>query len=192
MRQLSEALRGKGLGKIVLVIGGSRSGKSDYAQALAETGVGERYYLATCPVQQDDDPEMAARIRAHRQNRQGRGWQTREEPLALSRLVSTLPEEATLLIDCLTLWLSNLLFADLDGVLDEEKIALLACEVLAAGRARRGEMIVVSSEVGCGLVPEQALARRYRDLVGRCNQAMAVGADRVVQVVCGIPVTIKG
>ena len=180
------------MGKIVLVIGGSRSGKSGYAQGLAETGVGERYYLATCPVQQDDDPEMAARIRAHRQNRQGRGWQTREEPLALGRLVRTLPGEATLLIDCLTLWLSNLLFADGGGVLDEEGIELLSRELLAAGRERRGEMIVVSSEVGCGLVPEHALARRYRDLVGRCNQAMAAGADQVVQVVCGIPMTLKG
>ncbi len=180
------------MGKIVLVIGGSRSGKSEYAQGLAETGAGERYYLATCPVQQGDDPEMAARVRAHRQNREGRGWQTREEPLALGPLVRTLPGGATLLIDCLTLWISNLLFAEAGNELSEERIVLLAREVVAAGRERCGEMIVVSSEVGCSVVPEHALARRYRDLAGRCNQVMAAGADRVVQVVCGIPITIKG
>ncbi len=180
------------MSKIVLVIGGARSGKSDYAQTLAEASVSALYYLDTCPRPQGDDPEMAARVQAHRQNRQGRGWQTMEEPLELARLLKTLPGEATVLIDCLTLWASNLLYADVAGVLDEAKISALMQEVLGAARNRAGQVIVVSSEVGCGLVPEQALARRYRDLLGRCNQVMAVGADLVVQVVCGIPVFIKG
>lgn len=178
--------------KIVLVIGGSRSGKSDYAQTLAESASGARYYLATCPPPQGDDPEMTSRVLAHRQKRRGRGWQTMEEPLELARLLESMPGEATVLIDCLTLWISNLLYADAAGGLDEERIALLTEEVLAAARTRAGQVIVVTSEVGCGLVPEQALARRYRDLVGRCNQVMAAGADRVAQVVCGIPVIIKG
>lgn len=180
------------MAEIALVIGGSRSGKSDYAQTLAESSPGARYYLATCPCPRGDDPEMTARVLAHRQNREGLGWQTVEEPLALARLLSALPTEATILIDCLTLWISNLLYADVAGALDEAKIADLTQELLAACRTRGGQLIMVTSEVGCGLVPEHPLARRYRDLVGRCNQLMAVRADRVVQVVCGIPVIIKG
>lgn len=178
--------------QIIVVVGGSRSGKSDYAEERAAAMDGERYYLATCPAGQDGDPEMAARIAAHQRNRHGRGWQTREEPLAVATLVAALPGEATVLVDCLTLWISNLLSADAAGALDEERMAVLAQELLAAGRGRQGRVIMVSSEVGCGLVPEHPLARRYRDLVGRCNQVMAAGADEVVQVVCGIPVTIKG
>jgi adenosylcobinamide kinase/adenosylcobinamide-phosphate guanylyltransferase len=180
------------MAKIVLVVGGSRSGKSDYAQELAEAGTCERYYLATCPPPQGDDPEMAARVAAHQRRRQDRGWQMREEAVDLASLVQILPGGATLLIDCLSLWLSNLLYADADGRLDEVRVAVLAAELLAAGRAREGQLIMVANEVGCGLVPELALARRFRDLAGRCNQVMAAGADQVVQVVCGIPVIIKG
>lgn len=186
--------------KSVLVIGGSRSGKSDYAQALAETEPGLRYYLATCPgappggidqCQESDDPEMLARIRAHQQKRSRHLWQTVEEPLHLASLLQTLPSQATVLIDCLTLWISNLLYADQAETLDDAQLTALAQEVLAAARTRQGLVVIVSSEVGCGLVPEHALSRRYRDLVGRCNQVMAAGVDRVVQVVCGIPVMIK-
>lgn len=180
------------MAKIVLVVGGSRSGKSDYAQDLAEASSGERYYLATCPPPLGDDPEMTARVAAHQRRRQDRGWQTREEPVNLASLLQALPDEATVLIDCLSLWLSNLLSADTGGTLDEARVADLAAEVLAAGRARKGQLIMVANEVGCGLVPELALARRFRDLAGRCNQVMAHGADQVVQVVCGIPVIIKG
>ena len=180
------------MAEIVLVIGGARSGKSDYAQTLAESSPGARYYLATCPCPQGDDPEMTARVLAHRQNREGLGWQTVEEPLALARLLSTLPAEATILIDCLTLWISNLLYADVAMTFDEAKIVALTQELLAASRIRGGQVIMVTSEVGCGLVPEHPLARRYRDLLGRCNQLMAAGAGRVVQVVCGIPLFIKG
>jgi len=180
------------MARIVLVVGGSRSGKSDYAQDLAETRGGLRYYLATCPPPEAGDPEMAARVLAHQRRRQDRGWQTREEPLGLAPLLATLPGEATVLIDCLSLWISNLLYADHSGTLDEERLTVLCHELLAAGRQWGGELIMVSNEVGCGLVPEHPLARRFRDLVGRCNQVMAQGADRVVQVVCAIPINIKG
>lgn len=175
----------------MLVVGGTRSGKSDYAQELAEAKGGERYYLATCPPPAGDDPEMTERVLAHQLRRQDRQWFTREEPVQLAPLLATLPAHATVLIDCLTLWISNLLYADQLGTLDEERIGILACELLTVARAWGGELIMVTSEVGCGLVPEHPLARRYRDLVGRCNQVMALGADRVVQVVCGIPQVIK-
>jgi adenosylcobinamide kinase/adenosylcobinamide-phosphate guanylyltransferase len=95
------------------------------------------------------------------------------------------------LLDCLTLWISNLLLADQAGTLGDGQITALADEVLAAARPREGQLIMVSGEVGGGLVSENALARRYQDLVGRCNQVMAAGATQVIQVVCGIPVIIK-
>ena len=182
------------MASIVLVVGGARSGKSDYAQALAQEQAGPRYYLATCPpVAEGDDQELAARVMAHQLNRHGRGWQTVEEGLGIARRLRELPAEATVLVDCLTLWISNLLWADRDqGRLDEAAMASRCQELLAAVRPRQGLVVLVSGEVGCGLVPEPALSRRYRDLVGRCNQVMAAGADRVVQVVCGLPLTIKG
>ena len=135
---------------------------------------------------------MAERVLAHQRRRRYRQWLTLEEPLQVATLLATLPPQATVLVDCLTLWISNLLYADQGGALDEERMTDLAQELLAAGRSWGGGLIMVTNEVGCGLVPEHPLSRRYRDLVGRCNQVMAQGADRVVQVVCGIPVIIKG
>lgn len=181
------------MARVILVTGGSRSGKSDYAEGLARAGgEGECYYLATCPACQENDPEMQARIAAHRQRRLGRGWRTVEEPVAIARVLSELPDEASVLVDCLTLWISNLLYADRTEVLDDARMAVLAEEVLAASGRRGGQVVMVTGEVGCGLVPESVLARRYRDLVGRCNQVMAARADQVAHVVCGIPHLIKG
>lgn len=180
------------MARITLVTGGSRSGKSDYAEVLASDWPEPRYYLATCPPCQEDDPEMQARIAVHQQRRLGQRWQTVEEPVAIDCVLRALPSDASVLIDCLTLWVSNLLYADHEGALGEAQMSLLAEEVLSAIMIREGEVVMVSGEVGCGLVPELALARRYRDLVGRCNQVMAVAADRVAYVVCGIPHIIKG
>lgn len=180
------------MARIILVTGGSRSGKSHYAEDLTKVWEGRRYYLATCPRCQEEDPEMQSRIVAHQQRRLGRGWETVEEPLAIARVLRTLPDQVSILIDCLTLWISNLLYADQSGVLGEPQMALMADEVLSAIKGRNGQVVMVTGEVGCGLVPEMVLARRYRDLVGRCNQTMAAGADQVVHVVCGIPHIIKG
>jgi adenosylcobinamide kinase/adenosylcobinamide-phosphate guanylyltransferase len=105
--------------------------------------------------------------------------------------VSTLPSDATILLDCLSLWVSNLLLADEEGTLDEARMSLLAQGLLEASQGRSGTLIMVTSEVGCGLVPEHPLSRRFRDLVGRCNQVMAAEAEQVFQVVCGIAVAIK-
>ena len=182
------------MGELILVVGGSRSGKSDYAQERAEAIAADRFFLATCPPPADDDPEMAARVKRHREQRRGRGWQTREETLALSEVVRELPDGATVLIDCLTLWISNLLLAAhrRGDALSEAALEEMAGELVHCCRERAGTVIMVSNEVGCGTVPEHALARCYRDLVGRCNRTVAEAADRVVLVSCGIPVRIKG
>jgi len=190
------------MAKTILVVGGARSGKSDYAQTLAEGGGAALFYLATCPSPRttegedgsvvSEDPEMSARVKAHQQRRQATLWQTIEAPLSLSSALQSAPEQATVLIDCLTLWISNLLFAHRSGGVGEAQITALAVELLATANGRRGRTIMVSSEVGSGIVPDHPLSRAYRDLVGRCNQVVAAGAEQVIQVVCGLPIILKG
>ena len=164
-----------------LVLGGARSGKSVHAEGLiAQSGLAPRY-LATA---QAGDGEMADRIARHRARR-GAGWTTREEPLDL---VGALREESrpgrAVLVDCLTLWLSNLLFAERD--LEGETAAL--CEALPR---LAGPVVLVSNEVGLGLVPETPLGRRFRDAQGRLNQAVAAVVPRVVFVAAGLPLVLK-
>ena len=167
--------------RITLVLGGARSGKSAYAEGLAIAG-GAARYLATA---QAFDAEMADRIALHR-SRRGEGWTTFEEPLdligALKRITAP---GAPVLIDCLTLWTSNLLFAERD--IEAEGDALSACLPQLAGPT-----IFVSNEVGLGIVPDNALARRFRDAAGRLNQKIAAAADRVVFVAAGLPLVLKG
>lgn len=165
-----------------LVLGGARSGKSAFAERLLrESGLALRY-LATA---QALDGEMAGRIARHRACR-GAGWTTREEPLAL---VAALAAEAApgraVLVDCLTLWLSNLLLAERDP---EAETAGL-CEAL--GQAA-GPVVLVSNEVGMGLVPQTPLGRRFRDAQGRLNQAVAAAVPSVVFVAAGLPLRLKG
>jgi len=180
------------MSEIVLITGGSRSGKSDFAQQYAEQRSGEKIYLATCPPAADD--ELAERISRHREQRQGKNWQTIEEQTELSTALAQASSSAVMLIDCLTLWVSNLLLAGGDGwaMITEDRIAELSSRMLAVCRRRSAQTIMVSGEVGCGVVPENDLARRYRDLVGRCNQIVAAEADEVYLVSCGIPFRIKG
>ena len=165
-----------------LVLGGARSGKSRHAEALAAASGLAKVYLATATA---FDAEMQARIANHRRDRAGAGWRTVEEPLALRE---TLAREAgpdrVVLVDCLTLWRSNLL---LGGHEVEAE-----CRELAADLPRlRGPVVVVSNEVGWGIVPENALARAFRDAQGRLNQAMAQVCDRVVLLVAGLPLVLK-
>ena len=178
------------MAKIILITGGARSGKSRHAQILAEALPGERLFIATCPV---IDGEMRERISRHQTDRQDRGWKTVEEELNLAEILTASPSAGVVLLDCLTLWISNLLFAasEPDGI-TEDLIAGLAEKLAAAARQHPGVVLIVTNEVGLGIVPENPLARRYRDLVGRCNQTIAAVADRVDLVVCGIPMTIKG
>ncbi len=176
--------------KLILITGGSRSGKSAFAQQMAEEIDSSRVFFATCPL---TDPEMAARIRRHKKDRQGRGWQSIEEPLQLVKQLAAVNPGTTVLLDCLTLWVNNLLYeAEKEGQgIDEDQIADHAAELARAAGLHRGTVIMVTNEVGLGIVPDNALARRYRDLVGRCNQVIGTAADEVFLVTCGIPLQIK-
>jgi len=166
---------------LTLVLGGARSGKSAYAEALIESQPGACIYLATAAAA---DAEMAERIARHRARRGGR-WVTIEEPLALPAALSRAgAPEAAVLVDCLTLWLANLLAAARDP--ETETAALL--EVCAAAP---GPLVLVANEVGLGIVPENALARRFRDAAGRLNQAVAAAADRVAFLAAGLPIILK-
>ncbi|WP_043341327.1 bifunctional adenosylcobinamide kinase/adenosylcobinamide-phosphate guanylyltransferase [Belnapia moabensis] len=166
---------------LVLVLGGARSGKSRQAEALVESWPAPWTYIATA---EPFDDEMAARIAEHRARRPEE-WVTLEAPRDLPEVLAGVPAGRPVLVDCLTLWLSNLLLAERDLEAEGERLA----EVL---ERRAGPVALVSNEVGWGIVPETPLGRRFRDAQGRLNQRMAAAADRVVLVVAGIPVAIKG
>lgn len=165
----------------LLVLGGARSGKSRYAQARAEALPGPLLYIATA---QALDEEMADRIARHRADR-GPRWSTRDVPLDLPAAIrAEAAPGGVLLVDCLTLWTSNLLFAERD--LDRETEALADAVADAAG-----PVLLVANEVGLGIVPDNALARRFRDAAGRLNQAIAAAADEVQFVAAGLPLRLK-
>ena len=167
---------------VTLVLGGARSGKSRWAERLVEGAAMGGTYCATATA---GDAEMAARIAAHRARR-GAFWRTVEEPLAIAAVIgSEAAHDRPLLIDCLTLWLSNLRLAG--RAVDGEAAALVAALRLAAG-----PVVLVANEVGLGLVPETPLGRRFRDAAGWLNQAVAAQADRVVFVTAGLPLVLKG
>lgn len=178
------------MARITLITGGSRSGKSAFAQHLAEEQSGSRLFLATCPV---TDPEMELRILRHVQDREKGNWATLEEQLDLAGQLRLAHRYDTVLVDCLTLWVNNLMFeATGRGYeIDEDRMRAETERMLAAARAHPGEVILVTNEVGMGIVPDNASARRYRDLIGRCNQCAGKGADRVYLVSCSIPIQIK-
>jgi adenosylcobinamide kinase / adenosylcobinamide-phosphate guanylyltransferase len=166
---------------ITLVLGGARSGKSRYAERLVEGAASCGTYCATAEA---GDAEMAERIAAHRARR-GPFWLTVEAPLALAQAISAeAAPERPILVDCLTLWLSNLLLAGRQP--DEEARAL--CRIL---HETAGSVVLVSNEVGMGLVPETPVGRRFRDAAGRLNQDVAALADRVVVVAAGLPRGVK-
>jgi adenosylcobinamide kinase/adenosylcobinamide-phosphate guanylyltransferase len=170
---------------ITFVTGGCRSGKSRYAQELAEaTARSGRVFIATC-VPYDD--EMRDRVRRHQADRD-RSWTTVEAPLDLPGAIAEQRNRAAVVLaDCLTLWTTNILLDPAEADRAETRLANLT-EALAGDGC---PVILVSNEVGCGIVPENALARRFRDLVGLANQRVAALADQVVWCVSGIPVPIK-
>jgi adenosylcobinamide kinase/adenosylcobinamide-phosphate guanylyltransferase len=165
---------------LTLVLGGARSGKSRYAEWLIETYPPPWIYIATGEAK---DEEMAERIAAHKERR-GADWHTVEAPHALVEALTAAPAGSAVLVDCLTLWLSNLLEQDSD--IEAQTAALK--ETLSN---RIGPTVLVSNEVGLGIVPDNALARRFRDLQGTLNQALAAQAARVVMMVAGVPVPVK-
>ena len=219
--------------KIILVTGGGRSGKSTYAQSLAETLPGPRAYIATATA---FDGELEERIAKHRESRHEDVWaQTIEEPLALARAIRDAARYPTVLVDCLTMWVGNLMWAaeqaagpggtaasagtaptpfgeapGLSGAapaptlavthvpaathvpaLTEADVAAKCEEVLATCREHEGTVVLVTNEVGLGIIPDNDAARLYRDLLGRCNQVIATAADTVVLMVSGLPLTLK-
>ena len=165
---------------ITLVLGGARSGKSRYAESLIAALPPPWTYLATAEA---GDTEMAARIATHRARR-GPQWQTIEAPRDLAAALKS-RQTMPVLVDCLTLWLSNLMLADTD--IDAE-IARLEAALADTG----APVVLVANEVGSGIVPDNPLGRRFRDLQGVLNQRIASRADRVVLVVAGLPLAIKG
>jgi adenosylcobinamide kinase/adenosylcobinamide-phosphate guanylyltransferase len=176
------------MNRIVLISGGARSGKSAFGQDYAEAQAEARLYIATSPP--GLDAETAARISCHQEERRGRGWQTVEEEVETAAVLNQAPAGAVILLDCLTMWVSNLQWRG--RVADEAGISAHCEKLITACRGREGVVVLVSGEVGCGIVPEKAEVRMYRDLLGRCNQLMAAAADEVYLVSCGIPWRIKG
>lgn len=166
---------------LTLVLGGARSGKSTFAEALAEAGGGKRLYVATARVL---DSEMAERVRSHRERR-GEGWETIEAPGLDSSTISAAGHDV-ILIDCLTLWLADRLEAS-----EDEEILDMAEDLARVCASSPSSVIAVSNEVGGGIVPDNKLARRFRDLAGLVNQTFAREAARVYTVTAGIPVRIK-
>lgn len=167
---------------VTLILGGARSGKSRHGEALVESAAESCVYLATA---QAGDAEMAARIARHRQRR-GLRWTTIEEPFDLSGSLKLYcgPDRAVL-VDCLTLWLSNLLGAKRDPETETKTL-------IAALPDLKGPAVFVSNEVGQGIVPDNALARRFVDEAGRLHQALAAAADSVIFMTAGLPLILKG
>jgi adenosylcobinamide kinase/adenosylcobinamide-phosphate guanylyltransferase len=166
---------------LTLVLGGARSGKSAYAEALIGKTAGQAIFVATA---EPLDDEMRARIAWHKARR-GPRWITVEEPLALaSALVRECRRGRPMLVDCLTLWLSNLMLAERDIAGEIEGLAAVLPRIEAP-------VVLVANEVGSGIVPENAMARAFRDHAGRLNQEMAALADHVVLVVAGLPLVLK-
>ncbi len=167
------------LSRLTLVLGGARSGKSRHAEALIARTPPPWVYVATAEAR---DAEMRERIDRHRERRDLR-WRTLEAPLGVAGAIAGLGEGAVLL-DCLTLWLSNALLAGRDVAAESDRL-------IAALSSARGPLVVVSNEVGLGIVPDTELGRTFRDAQGVLNQRVAAIADHVVLMAAGLPLTLK-
>ncbi len=163
---------------VTLILGGARSGKSAFAERLVTALPPPWVYCATA---QALDDEMRERI-AHHQRRRGEGWRTVEAPLDVAPPLETATQP--ILVDCLTLWLTNIMLAGMD-------VEAQTARLLAAAEVSRAPIVFVSNEVGLGIVPDNALAREFRDRAGRLNQAVAAIANRVVFMAAGLPMVLK-
>jgi adenosylcobinamide kinase / adenosylcobinamide-phosphate guanylyltransferase len=174
------------MAKITLCTGGVRSGKSSYALALAKRNKGKKVFIATATALDD---EMKLRIKNHRKSR-GKMFRTMEEPYELAATLSAIDKTASVIvIDCLTVWLGNIFYK-----YDNNERNILRCVELFVKELKRlsADCIIVTNETGWGIVPENKMARSFRDIAGYMNQGVAAIADRVYLFVCGIPVKIKG
>lgn len=168
---------------VTLVLGGARSGKSRHGESLVRRSGLKRVYIATA---QAFDAEMAERIARHRRQRAADDWHTLEEPLALGAAIAAARRpDSAILVDCLTLWLSNLMLAGQEVSAGVERL-------LAALGQGEGPVVLISNEVGLGIVPETPLGRAFRDAQGELNQVLATRCRQVVFVAAGLPLILKG
>ena len=177
--------------KLTLVLGGARSGKSSYAQQMVDRPPESVLFVATATA---GDEEMAARIAVHQANRPA-NWRTLEAPLKVGEAVQAAEPTHWVLLDCLTLLANNVLFSLSEPVKEEDYQAAMdneLDELLKAFQNSPAEWVLVSNEVGLGLVPEYPLGRLYRDVLGRSNQRLAQAADTVIFMVAGLPMQVKG
>ena len=168
------------MGKTILITGGARSGKSGIAETMALSLGAPAIYIATAT---PGDAEMAARIASH-QARRGAGWVTHAEPIDLAAALKATDRQGPRLVDCLTLWLSNVMFAGRDW---DDELHLLT----DALHLQSSPVILVTNEVGSGIVPDNRLSRAFRDAAGIVNQRVAAVADEVHLDVCGLPMKVK-
>ena len=169
--------------KITLILGGTRSGKSAYGEMLALKNFSSPIYIFTA---QAWDDEMKSRIKTHKKRREGKNWKDIEAPIELGTAIkNNATSNNCILVDCLTLWLTNILLAgqDIDDAINELLQMIKACP---------GEIILISSEVGLGIVPENSMARQFRDFSGKLHQKLAIEAENVLLMVAGIPMVVKG
>lgn len=172
------------MGKITFILGGARSGKSQFAIGLAKKTPKSVIFIATAT---DSDKEMRERIKLHRKNRPSH-WKTIEEPKKLAALVKGIPKKTELIIiDCMTIFISNLLLEGKSDNFVENEIGLMLKNLAKA----RFNSLIVSNEVGMGIVPDNALARRFRDLAGKINQGIAKASNEVYFIVSGLRLKIK-
>lgn len=180
---------------LTLILGGARSGKSDLAQRMAQASGRDVVIIATMEARDD---EVRAKIAAHQASRPGH-WRTIEEPIAIEREIDRAPAGSFVLLDCVTMWVANLLLVRLDPEGDDvidaapvvDEIVRAAETFVAAAAVHDGDVVVVSNEVGLGLVPPYAAGRAFRDALGAVNRVIAARADRVYFVVAGLAVEMK-
>lgn len=177
------------MGEITLVTGGCRSGKSSWAEQALASYSKKPTYIATCPILDD---EMKRRVQRHRSDREKRNWNTIEEEINLADVLATI--EGPVLIDCLTLWLNNLMYrAECSHILfTEESIIAPTQTLIHAMQQRPDPTILVTNEIGMGIVPDNPASRTYRDCAGRIAQAIAATADNVILLVASLPLALKG
>lgn len=179
--------------KIILITGGSRSGKSEFAERIVRSMPGKCAYIATAEILDD---EMRYRVEKHRARREGDFWLNYEAPFAAHEVINELPEEVnTILFDCLTIYITNLVFGeDYESSTEEERYQkMLSCmkNLLDSFYASGKNVVIVTNEVGSGIVPLGSMSRDFRDMAGYANQMTADASDDVYIVVCGIAVEIK-